>query len=60
MESSARFIREKNSGQESMFGMQQAAPPRMTEVDEWDENRRLMMEKEALGFYITGHPLNIV
>jgi len=27
-------------------------------VDEWDENRLLAHEKEALGFYITGHPLN--
>ncbi|OQX65881.1 MAG: DNA polymerase III subunit alpha [Desulfococcus sp. 4484_242] len=27
------------------------------EMDEWDEKKRLRMEKEALGFYITGHPL---
>lgn len=53
-----RFQREKNSGQESMFAVQQSAPPAMTAVEEWDEDRRLMMEKEALGFYITGHPLN--
>ncbi|MBI5740260.1 MAG: DNA polymerase III subunit alpha [Nitrospirae bacterium] len=58
MDAAARFHKEKNSGQESMFGMQQSAPPMMTEVDEWDEDTRLMMEKEALGFYITGHPLN--
>ncbi|MBW1851828.1 MAG: DNA polymerase III subunit alpha, partial [Deltaproteobacteria bacterium] len=27
------------------------------DVDEWDEKKRLRKEKEALGFYITGHPL---
>ena len=27
------------------------------EVPEWDERTRLRREKEALGFYITGHPL---
>jgi DNA polymerase-3 subunit alpha len=58
MEAATRFLKEKNSGQESMFSMQQTAPPKMTEVDEWSEDRRLMMEKEALGFYISGHPLN--
>ncbi|RJQ42625.1 MAG: DNA polymerase III subunit alpha [Nitrospiraceae bacterium] len=58
MEAAMRFQKEKNSGQESMFGMQQATPPRMTDVEEWGEDQRLMMEKEALGFYITGHPLN--
>ncbi|RJQ51794.1 MAG: DNA polymerase III subunit alpha [Nitrospiraceae bacterium] len=58
MDAAARFLKEKNSGQESMFGMQQSDPLRMTEVEEWGEDTRLMMEKEALGFYITGHPLN--
>ena len=29
-----------------------------TEVKEWDEGERLRKEKEALGFYVTGHPLD--
>jgi DNA polymerase-3 subunit alpha len=29
----------------------------LPEVEEWDEKERLRREKEALGFYITGHPL---
>ncbi|MFP4085312.1 MAG: DNA polymerase III subunit alpha [Desulfobacteraceae bacterium] len=29
----------------------------LPEVAEWDEGERLKREKEALGFYITGHPL---
>jgi DNA polymerase-3 subunit alpha len=27
-------------------------------TDEWDEREKLKREKEALGFYITGHPLD--
>lgn len=32
------------------------APP-LAAVEEWDEKERLNLEKEALGFYISGHPL---
>ncbi len=32
-------------------------PPAMIKIPEWDEKERLGKEKEALGFYITGHPL---
>jgi len=28
-----------------------------SDIEEWDEKKRLRKEKEALGFYITGHPL---
>ncbi len=31
--------------------------PPMALIDEWDEKERLNLEKEALGFYISGHPL---
>ncbi len=30
----------------------------LPDLDEWDEKERLRKEKEALGFYITGHPLD--
>lgn len=30
----------------------------LPDIDEWDEKDRLRKEKEALGFYITGHPLD--
>ena len=33
-------------------------PPNMVKIPEWDEKERLTREKEALGFYISGHPLN--
>jgi DNA polymerase-3 subunit alpha len=32
--------------------------PPLPDIEEWDEKELLAMEKEALGFYITGHPLN--
>ncbi len=33
-------------------------PPVMPEISEWDKHRKLELEKEAIGFYITGHPLD--
>jgi DNA polymerase-3 subunit alpha len=30
----------------------------LPELEEWDEMEKLRREKEALGFYITGHPLD--
>jgi len=32
--------------------------PRMPDIDEWEGKVLLELEKEALGFYITGHPLD--
>jgi DNA polymerase-3 subunit alpha len=29
----------------------------LPDIPEWDQKQRLMLEKETLGFYITGHPL---
>jgi DNA polymerase-3 subunit alpha len=60
---------DRASGQASLFGAVPAAAeaqpryPRPGEtvgdltVEEWPERVRLALEKEALGFYITGHPL---
>jgi DNA polymerase-3 subunit alpha len=57
------------SGQKSLFGALSAAAepkPRWPavgdmvgelRVEEWSERVRLSFEKEALGFYLTGHPL---
>jgi DNA polymerase-3 subunit alpha len=46
----------RDDGQTSMFGDEPAAAE--PEVLEWDEAELLRNEKEALGFYITGHPLS--
>jgi len=60
---------DRASGQASLFGALPAAAeakpryPRPGDavgevtVEEWPERVRLALEKEALGFYITGHPL---
>ncbi len=45
----------KNSGQQSIFGEEVGEGE--TEMGEWEETELLKNEKEALGFYITGHPL---
>ncbi|HEX8155393.1 MAG TPA: OB-fold nucleic acid binding domain-containing protein, partial [Thermoanaerobaculia bacterium] len=54
----------KEKGQNSLFGMFTAAAPKSNapaqtiKGAEWDEDEKLRFEKETLGFYITGHPLN--
>ena len=59
---------DRQSGQASLFGALPAAEARPrypepgdrvgdVEVAEWPERVRLAAEKEALGFYISGHPL---
>ena len=52
--------REKDSSQISLFGASDTAPSlprRMGKLPEWPVNQRLAFEREALGFYISGHPL---
>jgi DNA polymerase III subunit alpha len=51
---------ERESGQESLFGEQEAERPRpvtLPDVPDWPEADRLVKEKEVLGFFISGHPL---
>ncbi|HYZ89543.1 MAG TPA: OB-fold nucleic acid binding domain-containing protein, partial [Myxococcales bacterium] len=55
--------RDRESGQFGLFGgPKRGAEPTAPEErvfgkDDWSERERLAKEKEALGFYITGHPL---
>jgi DNA polymerase-3 subunit alpha len=53
--------REASSGQHGLFrggAEAMAAPPiQLPDVPEWSETERLAGEKEVLGFYVTGHPL---
>ena len=52
---------ERLSGQESLFGaasVVQRKDPALPDVPEWEESERLAREKEALGFFISGHPLD--
>jgi len=51
--------RDRESGQFGLFGKKtdEAPEERVTGTEEWAERERLQLEKQALGFYITGHPL---
>ena len=55
--------RDRDSAQIGMFDMLEAPEARdpmdaYRSVDEWSGGQLLAFEKEALGFYITGHPLD--
>ena len=65
-----KVARERDSGQTSLFGLL-APPPSVNgaavkpsshlsyaDVDDFTPKQRLAFEKESLGFYITGHPLD--
>ena len=62
LEYGQRVQREKSDPQMGLFGTGEDQPainlPSLPEIGEWDEKQLLAFEKESLGFYITGHPLN--
>src|SRR5215469_3343359 len=54
--------RDAESGQHGLFGVFADEPSQDTNdslpnIPDWDEQTRLAAEKEILGFFITGHPL---
>jgi len=52
--------REREWGQGNLFGgggMPDAVKAQITEVEEWPEKLLLAYEREVLGFYFSGHPL---
>ncbi len=57
-----RAQKERDDPQMGLFDMEETPaplnPPSLPEMAEWEEHERLTLEKEALGFYITGHPLS--
>ncbi|HEY1262587.1 MAG TPA: DNA polymerase III subunit alpha [Terriglobales bacterium] len=62
MERAQKAQRDAESGQHGLWGVFQeeempAANDRLPETPDWDEHTRLAAEKEILGFFITGHPL---
>jgi DNA polymerase-3 subunit alpha len=56
--------RDRECGQQNLFGLfQQSAAPASVEseyaqAEPWDLGETLKREKEALGFYVSGHPLD--
>jgi DNA polymerase-3 subunit alpha len=63
-DSAQRAREEKERGQSSLFGgmvssgTPAVSPGRLAINTEWPDDEKLRFEKETLGFYITGHPLN--
>jgi len=54
--------RERADAQMTFFDLDDTAQainaPALPDLPEWTEKQRLAFEKEALGFYVTGHPLS--
>jgi DNA polymerase III subunit alpha len=63
MERAQKSQRDAEMGQHGLFGVfnndgpSAADAEKLPAVPEWDEHQRLANEKEVLGFFITGHPL---
>ncbi len=70
MERAAQAQRDRRSGQTSLFGLLgggdsgpdsgpgDGLPESYPDVEAWPAKEKLSYEKEALGFYISGHPLD--
>ena len=68
LERSRAASRDREAGQTSMFGMFDAAPSPTAaatapsagdyaEAETWDRREMLVRERQSLGFYVSGHPL---
>src|SRR5215469_13488427 len=62
IERAQKAQRDAENGQHGLFGVfeqeeTQSPHEQLPNVPDWDEHQRLAAEKEILGFFITGHPL---
>ncbi|MBU1950153.1 MAG: DNA polymerase III subunit alpha [Candidatus Eisenbacteria bacterium] len=61
MEWGARLRKDRIVGQSSLFGDGNAVGgrvPSLPDVEDWSPEEKLRREREVLGFYLTGHPLD--
>ena len=67
MERAAKTQKDAASGQSGLFGLFDAGSPApanaspaddLPKTPEWDEHTRLQNEKEVLGFFVSGHPMD--
>jgi DNA polymerase III subunit alpha len=64
MERAQKAQRDAEQGQSGLFGLFDETPARGREADalppaaDWEEGERLANEKEVLGFFVSGHPLD--
>jgi DNA polymerase-3 subunit alpha len=55
-----KYIQDMNSDQTSLFGESMAVvipEPVLPDISEWSQEEKLLKEKELIGFYLSGHPL---
>src|SRR6202140_2964522 len=62
MDRAQKAQRDAESGQHGLFGVfeqetSEANNDKLPDIPDWDEQARLAAEKEIVGFFITGHPL---
>jgi DNA polymerase-3 subunit alpha len=57
-----KYQENKDAGQNSLFGGLEGAfdiaKPKIPECEKWGDIQQLKFEKEVVGFYISGHPLD--
>jgi DNA polymerase-3 subunit alpha len=64
IERAQKTQRDSAAGQHGLFGIFDEQPAMASRADDlpnvpdWDENQRLQSEKEVLGFFVSGHPLD--
>src|SRR6185437_7271328 len=63
IERAQKAQRDDAAGQGGLFGIfdgevSTASADELPNVPDWDENLRLQSEKEVLGFFVSGHPLD--
>jgi len=64
MEQAQKAQRDMEAGQAGLFGLFDESLPKskaggdLPKVPDWEEAERLGFEKEVLGFYVSGHPLD--
>ncbi len=67
MEQAQKAQKDAAQGQHGLFGLFNEAPAQtrgasggndLPNVPDWEENQRLAAEKEVLGFFVSGHPLD--
>ncbi len=64
MERAQKAQRDAEQGQSGLFGLFDETPARGRDADalpsaaDWEESERLANEKEVLGFFVSGHPLD--
>ncbi len=62
MRAADQYHRDQATGQVDLFGLNDPAESQssipLQQIDEWSERERLRHEKETLGLYLSGHPIN--